>query len=126
MKAVIDLLRSKWWSPLLTAPGVSVLLLFLIPSIPLIAMNSRSGLLALSAAGCLLLPWLIARIHGLLPNFLALEFYAVMAVAWFSKPSVFDGNQKLALATYMIPWMALAQVLVAVTASALLRKKVAK
>jgi hypothetical protein len=117
---------SSWWSPLLTTPTLGFVILFVIPTLPLVLLNSRSALLALIAGGCLTFPWLMARIHELSPKILVPEFYLVMAIAWFRKPAEFDGNPKLALAAYLSSGMFFALILVAVTSVGLLRKKNSK
>lgn len=122
----LSFLKSHWWTPLLSTSLIGGFLLFLLPPLPLILFNSRSGLLGLLLLGCVVLPWITSSLHHISPLPTTIAFYSVMVVGWLLQPASFDGNQKLALATYLMPWMLLALVVHASMMSFMMRKKVSK
>jgi hypothetical protein len=122
MEKILKLLSRNWWYPAMTTLVISFLTIFFLPTLALELMNSRSTLLVLTAVGVLSLPYIVSRIHNVSYLILAGGCYGIFGMGWFNRPDVFDGNPKLALASYLIPWMLISVLFVGVTASILYRK----
>jgi hypothetical protein len=116
-------LRNHAWTPVLTSGLLGFVWFFALPVVFLLALNSRSGVLALIALGCVSIPWTLARIHRIPAMALVISFYAVMAAGWFLQPATFDGNQKLGLATYLEPWLVLALMINASLSALLMQRR---
>lgn len=118
--------RQRWWAPFLSSFGCGSVFFFVLPSILLVALNSRSAMLAMMGAGGLALPWLVARLHWLTPALPVVTFYSVMVLGWVLQPANFDGNPKLALATYLLPWLLVAEFGLAAVSAVLLKRRYAR
>jgi hypothetical protein len=100
----MDKIRNSWWGSIITHVLGFVVLIFILPTIPLVFFNSRSLLLALVVFGFFFGPLYLAKFHK--GSYRMVGLMQVIATGFFfaTWPSEQLGNYKLQMADHMTGW----------------------
>ncbi len=101
-------IKNSWWGTLLTHSLAFTLLIFAIPPIPLIVLNSRSLLIALLVFGFFFGPLYLARFHNGSYRIVGVMQSLAIGLFFATWPQEQLGNLKLQIADHMIGWILLA------------------